>query len=91
MSSHRRYLATIPWPDSAINEPSYTQADISSIIEILRNHGSRLSRIEERLEEIVTNGRSPRILSDDPPCEICGRWTTNGRLCPECERKYPWF
>jgi len=90
--SRRGYLSAITWPDSSFDEPSYSKPDISAVIDIIRNHGSRLSRIEEILERIVTNGTSPRLLDDDdPPCEICGEWTTNGRLCPSCERKFPWF
>jgi len=88
--NRNRYLATILWPDATISEPRYTEPDIYSVIEILRSHGSRLSRIEERIEDIVTNGTSSRLLSDDPPCEICGKWT-DGRLCPSCKRKFPWF
>jgi hypothetical protein len=90
--SKRQYLATIPWQDSlTVDELRYAEPNIHSIIDILRSHGSRLSRIEEKLEDIVTNGTSSRLLDGDPPCEVCGEWSNNGRLCPCCERKFPWF
>jgi len=62
---------------------------LADIVDVLREHGRRLSRIEMALEA-MRGGRRLLLDPDDPPCVVCGRWSDD-ILCPSCRRKFAWM
>lgn len=71
------------------------------IAEALREHGRRISELEERVKEMHEPRQvySPRqsfwSRLVDPICIVCGAkyWSYSHEhgLCPRCAQKYPWL